>query len=29
MPSGIYFVKTTQKTGAGEQTSVLKLALTK
>jgi hypothetical protein len=29
VPSGIYFVKTSQKTSGGEQSSVLKLALTK
>jgi hypothetical protein len=29
VPSGIYFVKTSQKTSAGEEASVLKVALTK
>jgi hypothetical protein len=29
VPSGIYFVKTSQKTSSGEESSVLKLALTK
>ena len=29
MPSGIYFVKTTQTVAGGEQTSVLKVALAK
>ena len=29
VPSGIYFVKTSQKTSGGEESSVLKLALTK
>ncbi len=29
VPSGIYFVKTSQKTAGGEESSVLKLALTK